>query len=337
MRPCPVCESKKRTKKWTQSFLVPKDWTQPAYLDWYVCKACGMIYADNPDICQKDYDRYYKERYGFGVEDEEARLRQQVHAQWCNANVKNKDLFIVDFGGAGVLTHYLAEYGFTNTLNVGAGDELPHNVDVLFAEHVLEHIYDLPAAMRKINAAMSDGGLLVVDGPEAAGIAEHKKTPMLDFHQKHVNHFTFYDYLHLMKLHGFEFMAAQNYFERKNPCVHILFSKAPRERVCDESLKHIIPNIEKIVQGLKDLGDTPVVVWGCGDIAMHALSLHFPNVRYFVDKDPAFYEAVIRGRWVMSRVMEGETCPIVVIAQGQRLSILENIKADGLKNRVVVL
>jgi hypothetical protein len=296
-----------------------------------------MIYGDNPDSMQSDYDRYYKERYGFGVEDAEARERQKAHAQWCNVALKNKDMFIVDFGGEGVLSGYLKEYGFTNVIDTHAGEVLPQNIDVLFAEHVFEHIYTLPDVLRLISNAMTDRGLLVVDGPEATGVAEIKSTPMLDFHQKHINHFTLYDYLCLMKLHGFEFMGAQNYIERKNPCVHILFAKAEPDRVCLESLKHIKINMDGIVQKLKELGNTPVVVWGCGDIALHALSLHFPNVRYFVDKDPAFREQSIKGRWVMEKIQTGETAPIVVLAQGQRQDILQNILADGLTNKVIVL
>jgi len=337
MRTCPVCESKHRNKKWKQTFLVPQGWTQPEYLDWVTCKSCGMIYADNPDLMQSDYDHYYKERYGFGVEDAEATARQKEHAVFCVSVLKDKNIKIIDFGGAGVLSVFLKEYGFTDVTDVGAGEGLPQGIGVMFAEHVLEHIYNLPDTMRLISKAVVAGGMLVVDGPEASGISTEKATPMLDFHQKHINHFTFYDYLHLMRRHNFDFAGAQNYLERKNPCVHILFGKSEPDRVINESLAHIQPNIAEIVRGLKELENKPVVVWGCGDIALHALSIHFPNVRYFVDKDPAFREQSIKGRWVMDRVQEGETCPIVVIAQGQRQDILQNIKAEGLKNQVIIL
>ena len=48
----------------------------------------------------------------------------------------------------------------------------------------------------------------------------------------------------------------------------------------------------KMVEKLKALGDKPVVVWGCGDIAMHVLSIYTPpGLLYFVDKDPALAEA----------------------------------------------
>jgi len=336
MRVCPVCESRKRVKKWRQTFLVPKDFTQPNYLDWFVCKGCGMIYADS-ECVQSDYDTYYKERYGFGVEDAEAIKRQQGHAQLWAHNMRDKDIRIMDFGGVGVLSKYLAGYGFKNVFDIGAGENLPGELFTVFAEHVFEHIYDLPDTMRKINASMLNGGLLIVDGPEASGIAQMKSTPMLDFHQKHINHFSFYHYLHLAKLHGFVFIGASNYMERNNPCVHLVFTKTSPEWVMDDSIKHIKPNIDRIVQGLKRLGTTPVIIWGCGDIALHALSIHLPNVRYFVDKDPAFKGQSIQGKWVLDKVNEGETAPIVIIAQGQRQAILDNIKQDKLTDEVIIL
>jgi len=157
MRTCPVCENKKRERHWRQTFLVPEGWTQPDRLDWFVCQNCGMIYAD-ADITQADYDKYYLEKYGYGVEDKEACKRQQEHAQWAVQALKDRHMPIVDFGGTGVLTGYLREYGFTNCLDIGPGQEIPPNAWAIFAEHVLEHIYNVPETMRKIHAAMIPAG-----------------------------------------------------------------------------------------------------------------------------------------------------------------------------------
>jgi len=337
MRTCPVCKTKKRELRWQQTYLVPDGFTLPKKLDWYVCRECGMIYADNDeDITQRDYNTYYLERYGFGVEDAEARARQQQHAAFLAQSVPNKSALVVDFGGAGVLSGFLRAQGFTNVVDVCAGDAIPQKVEILVAEHVLEHIYDLPDAMQQIADSMVLGGLLIVDGPEAGGMAEQAATPMLDFQQKHVNHFTFYDYLHLMRKYGFEFMGAQNYTERKHACVHMLFGRAKSGRVMDLSLENIQKGLEPILAKLRDLVDREVIVWGCGDIALHCLSLVMPNVKYFVDKDPAFRGTSIAGRWVYDTVKEGETAPILVIAQGQKHDILMNIKRENLNLEVIL-
>lgn len=296
-----------------------------------------MIYGDHPKIRQKDYDKYYIERYGFGVEDMEARGRQKDHAIWLNNAVKDKEALIVDFGGAGIIKNRLNEYGFKNVYNVTAGEALPDNVDVIFAEHVLEHIYDLPDAMRRISKAVRTGGMLIVDGPESTGMIDTKKTPMLDWHQKHINHFKFLDYLNLMRRYGFEFVGAVNYIERKGTCIHLLFGKAELNRVYEQSVEYITKNMNDLVLKLYDLKDREVIVWGCWDIALHTLACHMPNVKYFVDKDPAFKGAVIAGKKVLDSVQEGDTTPIVVIAQGQKQDIIMNIKKDNLINEVITL
>jgi hypothetical protein len=337
MRNCPICESSEREKKWRQTFLVPEKWTQPPYLDWCVCSDCGMIYADNPFITQDDYDVYYNERYGFGVEDAEARQRQKVRAEIANGFLPDKNALIVDFGGTGILTGHLKEYGFTNVMDVGAGDKLPNDIACLFAEHVLEHIYDLPAAMENIASHMKIGGMFMVDGPESTGISEKSIMPMLDWHQKHINHFTFYDYLHLAKLHGFEFVGGGNYIERGNPCMQIVFGRNVWDRVATASLKHIQPKMDEMVNRLKMLGKQDVVVWGCGDVALHILSQYMPNIKYFVDKDPAFKGARISGRLVFDCVAKNEPSSIVVIAQSQREAILNNIRDEGLTNEVIII
>jgi hypothetical protein len=62
-----------------------------------------------------------------------------------------------------------------------------------------------------------------------------------------------------------------------------------------------------------------------------------PNVKYLVDKDPAFKGAVIAGKKVLDSVQEGDTTPILVIAQGQKQDIIMNIKKDKLINEVITL
>ena len=337
MRDCPVCGSEERDVKWRQTFLVPEKWTQPSYLDWYVCFHCGMIYADNDTICQKDYDKYYQDKYGYGVEDMESRQRQQSRAQMVCTSIPNKKALIVDFGGVGIVSGYLRDYGFQNVCDISAGQALPQHIDCLLAEHVLEHIYDLPTAMNEISRNMNVGGLLIVDGPEAAGIAEKGTGPMLDWHQKHINHFSFFDYLHLMHNHGFEFAGGGGYIERGNPCMSMMFGRAVKDRIADVSLTHIHAGLEGILHKLQELEGREVVVWGCGDIALHSLSLHMPNVKYFVDKDPAFKGAKIAGRLVFDQVAKNEPAPILVLAQGQKQAILDNIRAEGLPNEVIVL
>lgn len=343
MRPCPVCESDKRDTKFRQSFLVPDGWTLPSYVDWFVCRSCGMIYGDSPEMTQEAYNTYYQTKYGFGVEDEQSHKRQLALADWAKkqheGNLLDYDALIVDFGGGeGVLTKKLRNYGFHNVINIEAGDGLPVNIDRLFAEHVLEHIYDLPITMQTIASCMKPRGLMVIDGPESGQIAVHHKTSMLDWHSKHINHFTMFNYLHLMHRYDFTNIFAATYEERNHNCMQFVFQKQNPDTFYDMSIQHITASLTDIVAKLDALEDKEVIVWGVGDLCLHALSLKMPNVRYFVDKDPAFRDTVIAGHPVFSFVQKNDLTPILIIATGQKQNILDNIRAERLsKNELIVL
>lgn len=191
MRTCPICNSSKRIRLWRSDFLVPDGWKRPKYIDWFKCD-CGMIYGDNPDVTQADYDWYYINKYGYNVADEECRSRLLNRAGLVvkNAPVNAK---ILDFGGGDSgLTRFIDNLDYTDSFslyNVGCGDELPKGMDIIVAEHVLEHIYDLNDAMKKITESLKAGGVLIVDVPDAAGISFelNKFTPILDYTQVHIS------------------------------------------------------------------------------------------------------------------------------------------------------
>jgi len=315
-------------------FLVPFEFTQPQYLAWRKC-ACGMIYADNETITQADYDKYYRERYGYGVNDEQQQQRMDSRAYLVNELARDRDARIVDFGGGeGGLKHILEKrYYMRDVHSVGAGDHIPHNIDILIAEHVLEHVYDMREVMLKFRN-VKPGGVVIVDVPDAERIAEElpPEMPILDYHQKHINHFSFADMVGMMNRHGFSLQRFFSYEERFMPCRCYIF----RRRVIDvfeSSRAYVEKNVAEKVKKLKALGDKPVIVWGLGDIALHCLSQHMPNVMYFVDNDPAYEGAVVADTPVLDSVEDDY--PIVIIAQSQKKKLIENIRSIGVKNRII--
>ena len=335
MRNCPVCNGNKRSGEWRSEFLVPDGWTLPSYLDWFMC-SCGMIYADNADITQADYDRYYVERYGYGVEDPEQERRIHERARLIDTLTHSKDIRVVDFGGGeSGLCALLKERGFNDLHTIGVGDTMPDNIDLLIAEHVLEHVYDMPEVMAKF-ANVKPGGLLIVDIPDSTAIAYNApvQMPMLDYHQKHINHFALRDILRLMYSHGFEYLTSFQYSERYVSDLCIIFSKTAGSTY-DIAKSTVKRNINERLEKLRALGDTPVIVYGFGDIAAHCFTRVMPNVVYFVDDDPAFKGATVRGIEVRQSVISSE--PIVVICQSQKAVVLNRIKELGLENEVIVI
>jgi len=336
MRDCPVCESPQREVRWRQTFEVPEGWTQPPYLDRCICLSCGMVYSDHPDMTQEHYDTYYREKYGFWGEGTEAVKYHKVNAEWTKDNL-HKDALIVDFGGGReeIQANHLRDLGFTNVRVIDMGDEMPTGADMIICQQVLEHLYDLPRYMKIISYSIKAGGLLMVEGPEQTGNIDDTYPPIIDWQQKHINHFGALDYLRLMRAYGFEFVSSNQYLYYGIPTIHLIFRKEPRTWASDMYIEHIKKSTAPTIEGLKKLGNREVILWGCGDIAMHCISQHMPNIRYFVDKNVVFIGETIAGRMVKEFV--ADDLPIVVIAQGQKQDILDNIKREGLKNEVIIL
>jgi hypothetical protein len=333
MRSCPVCNSNTREHLWRSDFLVPDGWPRPKYLDWFKC-VCGMIYGDNETVTQYDYDRYYQERYGYGVEDPEQQQRMRDRAHYVAVKFP-KDALVVDFGGGEQgLTRILSQYGFHNTACVEAGQDIPQGADVILAEMVFEHIYSMNAVMAEMTECLKDGGTLIVDIPDAGAIALNgsEKMPMLDFHQVHLNHFRTIDMLRLMERWGFELVETSAYVERNLDCRMFVFIKGAD--IGKLSREHVIKNVTEKQKQLYDLGDTPVIVWGTGDIALHLLARNMVNVKYYISNDPAFAGQTIGKLPVLDAPISDH--PVVVMAQAQKEQLLENIK-KACDNEIIVI
>src|SRR5258706_11028707 len=322
MRDCPVCSSRNRVILWRSDFLVPDGWTKPPYLDWCECQ-CGMLYADNPNVTQADYDTFYKERYGFGVVDQGVHNRLDARALYIREHNK-ADARIVDFGGGeSGLTKQLRQCGFTDVQKYGVGDAMWSDGDVIIAEHVLEHIYDMKAAMGTIALSLKDGGMLIVDIPDAGQMAFDlpSEMPMLDFSQVHINHFRVVDMLKLMDHWGFELMETNQYWERFIRSRMFVFIKGAN--IGEISREYVQINIKNKLEAMRAIGDREVIVWGCGDIALHCLAMQPLNVVYYVDIDPAFRGATINGLPVMDKPYTGH--PIVINCSTQKNLLLDYI------------
>jgi len=96
-----------------------------------------MLYADNDKVTQADYDTYYKERYGYGVTDDDALHRIALRGIYIRDHF-SRNSRIVDFGGGEAgLTQLLRNVGFSDLTNHQVGDTMPSDCDLVIAEHVL--------------------------------------------------------------------------------------------------------------------------------------------------------------------------------------------------------
>ena len=338
-RSCPVCQTSARSEVWSMSYRVPDDWPLPSEITWYTCDSCGMLYGDG-DFNQAMLDDFYQNYYGFGVNSKENTQRLIDNAIKL-AETHDKREVIVDFGGAGddgrsVLTDTLCEAGFANAVTVGVGDPLPA-CDVIFASHVIEHIYDVPETMERLCGALKQGGTLIVDGPDSTGLLLTWDMPMLDYNTKHVNHFTLRNYLDLGRYYGFEAVKVESYIlgggpSNKAAAWQIYFK---RINIAKESAYHIAVNVDLMLDKLASysMENIPVNIWGLGDLSWYILSMIRLNVVDYIDLDPAFRGRTYHGKPVLERPTND--LPILILCQGQRSRVIEYIEGLKLPNEII--
>jgi hypothetical protein len=334
MRPCPVCLSPSRTEVFSMTYNIPDGWTLPDRIDWHTCDDCGFLYGDG-DFTQADFDTYYREKYGYGINSPANIERLKADAEMISWETAYGDI-IVDFGGAGddgrsVLVDELHRLGIgtAGARSVGVGDPLPNNCDVIYASHVIEHIYNLPETMTRLTAALAPDGLLIVDVPDATGLLLKWKMPILDFNTKHLNHFTLRHLLELGARYGFELVHLKPYELEGAPAWQVHFRRLD---VAEETKQHVVKN-SYIRRRKLEVIDYPVNIWGMGDITWHLLSQVDLEVLDFIDNDPAYRGTTYNGKPVQERPTND--APIVIVAQGQRGRLIENIRRMGVTNEII--
>lgn len=328
MRPCPVCDEYKRRPVWSMGYRVPDGWPLPERIDWYTCCACGMLYGDG-DFDQDSLTDYYMRFYGYGVDIPENVERLKRAAGWIAEHFDPLDT-IIDFGGGdGIIEGELSRMGFARTCTAQVGDMLPEGARLIFASHVLEHIYALAGVMAEIVSALAGDGTLIIDGPDATGLLQRWGLPILDFQTKHINHFRLIDYLRLGREWGLELVHHSAYELHGAPCYQMHFARYDVARL---SARHVKDSVAARLKKLRQI-DFPVNVWGLGDVSWHLLSMVDLHVLNYIDNDPAYRGATYQGHPVLER--PNNAAPIVIMAQGQRTALIRNIRAMGVENEII--
>jgi len=332
MRNCPVCLNESRIEVFSTQFTIPDGWTLPDKITWYTCDQCGMIYGDG-NMTQARFNEYYRTKYGYGINNPQNVERLKRDAKQIVA-IEKPVSRIVDFGGAGddgksVIIESLREWGFTDAHCIGAGDEFPADCDVIYASHVLEHIYDLPQTMKRISEALALNGLFIVDVPDATGLLNRWKMPILDFNTKHLNHFTLRTLLELGHRWGFESVFVNSYELEFAPCYQVHFM---RFDTAQDSKWHVLRNISERVNKLREI-TYPVNVWGMGDIVWVLLSQVDLDVLNYIDNDPAMRGQTYKGKSILEK--PDNDAPILILSQGQRQRLIANIRKMGIENELI--
>lgn len=334
MRKCPICDEDHRDELFNMGFKIPDNFTLPSRIVWFRCAICQMIYGDG-EMNQKMFDDYYSNYYGYGINNAENIKRLQLDAKSIS-KLTFRDARIIDFGGAGadgdsILMAELKNLNYSNIFTNTIGNSLPNDCDVIYASHVLEHIYDLPKTMSGIVAALKKDGLLIIDVPDATGLLNHWQAPILDFTTKHLNHFTLRNLLELGFRYGLENVKVREYSLNNMPSLQVYFRFL---NVAASSKLHIENKVNEIIYKLKNI-DFPVNIWGLSDLTWHILSKVNLDILDYISNDLASRNVWYGGKRVIDS--PSNDAPILILAQIQQAQLVENIRKSGVKNRLLVL
>jgi hypothetical protein len=338
MRNCPACGSDnddKRIHVWDMDYIVPDGWELPAHNEICLCD-CGMIYYDN-DKTQEDYDKYYKNRYGTDgtLTDAINYTRLDELIELICKTEPNKHARIVDFGGGnGYVEKKLYLLGYTDVCTVDVGNGLPENIDLLIASHVLEHVYDVHTIMH--NIVHHTKGKILIDLPDAIGMSKITTLPILDYHQKHINHFSINTLNILLDSWDYSPIYVNHYLIKSHnyPSFRAIYEKQSEEFSYGESQGRVESNVDEKVKRLKEI-TWPVIVWGCGDICLHLLTKVNLKIVHFVDNDPAWKGQTIMGIPVFDHIESD--APILIMAQQLQPEVIKQIKDAKLLNRIILV
>lgn len=306
------------------------------------CVQCGFVFCDVPSS-QDDYDRFYKEYFyssaylnrEFSVEEKKY-LEQTLEILLPYLTDKNASIF--DIGcGTGSLLERLHTLGYKNLYGVdpspsciglvnkyggiqaeiGSVASVPFDsikADVIILCHIMEHVIELPIALKGIANKLSEGGLVYVEVPDAIRYGAFKDiSPLRFFYLQHVIHF---DENHLCNLFvgsGYQEVKSGHHIRVEGgllmPCVWGIFRKDKARSGVIKPDFHLARQVktwfgdvsldkDDILANLAS-SNTPVYVWGIGIHVQMMLAmspLGDCNIKCFIDKDERTQEKTINGK-----------------------------------------
>lgn len=189
---CPICQSE---EKWIPAVEIGlPSWKAAVIL--VQCSDCSHIYYRNPPS-QDFIDQFYKSSWksedndsGFNPSSSSKMINKKLADLMLDLGMRNSNASFFDVGcGYGSVMAGLQERGFTNLQGCeihpnrfeSAQQRFPHNVylgsfdemaldqkfDIIYSNHVLEHVYNPREMISWKSRHLSDNGLIVVNVPNA--------------------------------------------------------------------------------------------------------------------------------------------------------------------------
>ena len=179
-----------------------------------ICRRCGFVY-ENPRPTMAEMLAYYKSGYYESlptIDPTERSERGEAICRWVNGRITADDLVVeIGCGHGAALNHVRREFGCsvlgvepsesqaalarkTFGLDVIAGgfeaaETGERKAKLVFLFHVLEHLHDPIAAIRKFGDMLSDDGMLFIEVPNVLNPHRGKRLSTW-FTREHVSYFS---------------------------------------------------------------------------------------------------------------------------------------------------
>lgn len=362
---CPICENHKLETIYHQKFAYIEGVTPADSYDVCVCSNCGLTFANNLPS-QKEIDDYYKTNHKY--ESAQIYPWDTAHQPMVDYILKTQSKIarIADIGcGPGYELLQLADNGFENlyaiepsALNCSRleqkginvfdkslfeimSDDFSKKMDFVLTSAVLEHIIDLHGFIKKILSFLSyDGQLLIAVPGEQLDSKKAEVAPFENFSSEHINYFSFYSLVNLMKTHSLEPVELIS----NTKALAVSFKRQIHQSVLyvEKSRLALSYSLDKLLHVLSR--KTDVYWWGVGSLTRSILekekTVHEFKIKTFIDSDLTYKGKSLFSISIMAPndLIFDANIPIVVCSYFSGKSIERYIKDElGLSNEVVLL
>lgn len=380
-RPCPVCGA--RAAECLHVHRLAQVEGAGVHTGYRVacCGVCGAVYADGIPG-QDAFDALYAERSQWdhapsgGAASPADQRRFTAIAAELAARLPGRDLPLLEIGcSTGGLLAALRAKGFTRLTGrdpspacaeaVARLHGLPAETGTLFspitqgahacivAVGVMEHVVDLDRAFANLRDALLEGGLLVLEVPDAASFLDSEEAPFQELSLEHVTFFTAGSLARLASRFGFRLREAWQpsrvYGEAsRTTSAVLLLERSDAEQppaMRDETgragmlgyLARERTRATRERQALAPLleGVAPYAVWGAGTLtcrlaAEGCFDAHPPVC--FVDRNPHLQGRTLLGRPILPpEGLAGIEGPVLLATYGFREGMLRQARAMGLR------
>jgi len=394
IRICPICSGRQGNLLHRQKFHLYKGHCLPNSYDVVSCKKCGFVYADTP-ASQKDYNCFYSDSSKYESPLSPGGRVNTYESDKYDRTIKDLEKFIpdknasiLDIGCAkGGLLATLKIRGYNNLIGMDpslncvnqvkaqgikaihgglfrgnfAAALLDRQFDCVVVSHVIEHVYDLAAAIKISLSFVKRGGLLYLGVPDASRYTQYYVAPYHYFDLEHINHFDEHSLNNLMSPCGCRHViSGKKNIQLSNIVYYPEIYSVYRNNAAPGKRQKIHPdfttreNITRYIEmsrqadywpELKNLARTreEIIVWGAGAYALRLYKtslLSKCNIAAFIDNDPKKqgkgFDTQVKIR-LPKEILPDFKGTIVVCSATYNNEIVKEIDNMRISNRVVVL